>query len=274
MRHIKYLVLVLLAACGGNEGEVSSTELTSSAEGGEYAALGPDGTPTLPLNTQLDVAANTHLREAPSTDARVVMILPQGATVTVVERNLPENGYYRVEYFGRTGWAYGGLMALSIGTASSALTETQKDNILERARRSTGYSYWWGHGRFGCSLAKGNCSGGSHSGSAGADCSGMVAKAWAVPASAPGTCVDGHPYSSTTFATTEIHWNNILRANIERADAFVTRGGGHIMIRAAGSSSTGLPDIIECANCDKGCVHHYRSVSSDEYKVIRRHKEL
>lgn len=101
----------------------------------------------------------------------------------------------------------------------------------------------------------------------------MVAKAWAVPASAPGPCTDGHPYSSTYFATNSDHWRNIARADILRGDAFVLIGGGHIMIRGVGQNSSGEHHIIECAGCVPGCVNHYRSVSSD-YKAIRRDENL
>lgn len=278
MRHYRYLLLVFLAACGGGEREVGGEVLVGSDERVEYAPIGAGGVSSLALNTQLGAEAHVNLREAPSPEARLVMVIPQGATVTVVERTDPENGYYRVDYFGRTGWAYGAWLAPGVGSLSSALTEVQKDNILERARRSDGYSYWWGHGKFGCGLGQGSCSGScpdcSHVGEGGADCSGMVAKAWAVPPSDPGTCVNSHPYSSTYFATESTYWRTIDRANIERADAFVKRGGGHIMIRGSGTSSTGLPFILECSGCSAGCITHYRSVSSDDYKVIRRDENL
>lgn len=279
MRQAKYLVLVMLAACGGGQGEVGSEALVGSEEHAALLPLGPDGSTALALETQLEVAAPINLRDAPRADARVTMVLPEGATVSVIERSEPEQGYYRVEYFGRKGWAYGHHLALpSVGSSASSLSDAQKENILERARSSIGFSYWWGHGRFGCDLGKGDCSGScpgcSHTGPAGADCSGMVAKAWGVPASAPGTCTDGHPYSTAHFADNSYHWSNIARANIEAADAFVTRDQGHIMIRGSGASAAGLPNILECAGCSTGCVRHYRAVSSDDYKVIRRDANL
>lgn len=281
MRHCASLALVFLVACGSNESDVRSEELVGSAEGIEYAPIGLDGSTRFPVDAQLSAEANVNLREAASADSRLIMVIPQGATVAVTERTTPENGYYRVTYFGRTGWAYGAHMALSVGSLSAALTDAQRDNIMGRAQQAVGYSYWWGHGRFGCDLAKGDCNPNagstgcpdcSHSGAAGADCSGMVAKAWAVPASAPGICVDGHPYSSTYFATTELHWNNIAESNIMRADAYVLIGGGHIMIKATGWAADGRPDIIECAGCNSGCIHHYRGVSG--YKALRRHENL
>jgi hypothetical protein len=278
MRHLKYLVLVFLAACGGSESEVNGTELVGAAEGGEYAPLGVDGSTTLAVSTRLSVGAPVNLREAPSQDARLVMILPEGATVTVVERATPENGYYRVSYLGRLGWAYGAYLAPEVGSVSSALTELQRDNIMERAHRADGYSYWWGHGKFGCGLGKGNCSGScpscSHTGEGGADCSGLAAKAWAVPPSAPGTCVDGHPYSSTTFATESYYWRTIDWSNKERADALVLRGGGHIMIKGAGENANGCKWVVECRGCSYGCLANYHCVSSTDYKAIRRDENL
>jgi len=270
-------VLIALAGCGQSN-DVDSNDLFGAEEGMEYPPLGDNGSTTLSVSTELGVYSNVNLRETPSADARVLIVVPKDATVTVVGRTEPENGYYQVDYLGRTGWAYGAYLFVDRSATTSALTDNQRENIMDRARASAGYSYWWGHGRFGCGLAHGNCSGGgcpscSHSGPAGADCSGMVAKAWAVPASAPGTCVDGHPYSSTTFATTTIHWHNIDRSNIQRADAFVLKGGGHIMIRGVGTSSSGQPHIIECSGCAAGCIIHYRSVSSD-FKAIRRNENI
>ncbi|EPX57222.1 putative Membrane Spanning Protein [Cystobacter fuscus DSM 2262] len=272
------MILLLMAACGGEPGGVASQTLVGSDESAELRGLGPDGSTTVALHTELGVGAPINLREAPAPDARILMVLPQGATVTVVERTTPDKGYYRVEYFGRTGWAYGHHLELALVATSSALTDEQQENILERARRSVGYSYWWGGGRFGCDLGRGDCNGScpgcTHVGEGGADCSGMVAKAWAVPASAPGTCVNGHPYSTGDFSGASYHWRTIERANIAPADAFVTRGSGHIMIRGRGVSSAGWPNIIECSGCAAGCIHHYRAVSSDDYKVIRRDAEL
>lgn len=276
------LVLMVLAACGREGNEVTSDVLVGSKEGIEYTPRGTNGSAALAPGTELTVDANVNLREAPAADARVLMVIPADATATIVERTDPENGYYQVDYLGRTGWAYGAYLsayAPVLGSSSSALTDAQRDNILDRANLSVGFSYWWGHGRFGCGLAHGNCSGSgcpdscSHSGSAGADCSGMVAKAWGVPASAAGPCTDGHPYSSTYFATNSDHWSNIARADIQRGDAFVLIGGGHIMIRGVGQNSSGEHHIIECAGCTSGCINHYRTVSSS-YKAIRRDENL
>jgi len=275
-RYTCLVALAILAACGRSGSDVSSEALVGSEEGVQYEPL------AVSANSQLRVDANVNLREAPSADARISMILPVEATVSVTDRTTPENGYYFVSYLGRSGWAYGAYLVPSIvklGTSTAALTDAQRDNILDRANLSMGYSYWWGHGRFGCSVGLGNCSGSgcpdncTHSGEGGADCSGMVAKAWAVPASAPGTCTDGHPYSSTYFATTSLHWHNIDRSNVMRADAFVLKEGGHIMIRGIGESSTGLPKILECKGCQYGCLKSFRSVSTD-FKAIRRNENI
>ena len=70
-----------------------------------------------------------------------------------------------------------------------------RDAILALAKQVPGYSYYWGHGSYRSDgTLVGSCSGScpscTHTGTYGADCSGMVAKAWLVPA-ATRTCSTG-----------------------------------------------------------------------------------
>jgi uncharacterized protein YraI len=50
------------------------------------------------------------LRGGPSAEAESILVMPEGATVTLT-REGAENGYVTVDYDGQTGWAYADLLA-------------------------------------------------------------------------------------------------------------------------------------------------------------------
>ncbi len=50
------------------------------------------------------------LRAGPSTDAAAILVMPEGATVTLTGEGA-ENGYVTVDYGGTRGWAYADLLA-------------------------------------------------------------------------------------------------------------------------------------------------------------------
>jgi len=263
------VALTGLIACGGPQSSVTSNDLVGSDE--TVAFEGIEGTRDVPASTLLEAREAVNLRQSPSIDAPISMVVPEGATMSLLQ-SAPENGFYKVNYQGREGWSYGAYLGVVVlKTASSGLTEAERDNIMERGSLVVGYSYWWGHGRFGCGLGHGSCSGScpscSHSGSAGADCSGFVAKAWDVPWGASGTCTDGHPYSTYTFYDYRYYWSKISRDNATRADAFVHPG--HMFLRRGGGDNWGNIQVYECSGCSTGCVTHYRTAASD-YIVIRR----
>src|SRR5262245_50515733 len=123
-----------------------------------------------------------------------------------------------------------------IATRSDALSTMSPDDIIERAKPAMGYSYWWAHGAWRTDGAQhgscsGNCPSCSHSGSYGADCSGLVAKVWQVPNDIDVTN-DAHPYSTYNFRYESTHWSAVDRSSAQKGDAFVyhTNGAGHTFI--------------------------------------------
>ncbi|HVY49749.1 MAG TPA: SH3 domain-containing protein [Minicystis sp.] len=149
---------------------------------------------------------------------------------------------------------------------------------IARAKSGTGFSYWWGHGRFRpegpTASTKGTCSGScpscSHGGSYGGDCSGYAAKVWEVPSSNTDLTVDEHPYSTSSFNQDTSLWSTVSRSSLKEADALVynTGGEGHIFIYGSGDG-WGSIYAYECKGCSYGCVAGYRTASS-AYHGIRR----
>jgi cell wall-associated NlpC family hydrolase len=150
-------------------------------------------------------------------------------------------------------------------------------NAIARAAASVGFSYYWGGGAWLASGAtssnKGSCSGScpscSHSGSYGADCSGMVAKAWQF---GPKTLeTNAHPYSTSSFVSDAAgKWSTVSRGALHAGDAMVynSGGAGHIVLWEKGDG-WGASTVYECKGCSYGCVHDTRTFSSS-YHGIRR----
>ncbi len=177
------------------------------------------------------------------------------------------------------------LLAVSFLSAVSCLTTSggaradcpvmTREQIANLAQSAMGYSYWWGHGRWRMDgTSHGSCSGScpdcTHTGSYGADCSGLAGKVWQVPRASDVT-EDYHPYSTTNFRNDTTYWTQVSRGStMYRGDAVVynSNGSGHIMIYDSGNA-WGTPVVWECKGCSYGCVHGTHSVSSS-YIGIRR----
>jgi hypothetical protein len=164
--------------------------------------------------------------------------------------------------------------ALLLARPAFAIQEMTRQQVIDIAQTARGYSYWWGHGRWRSDGAyHGSCSGTcprcSHSGSYGADCSGMVAKAWQVP-SPTSIDVNSHPYSTYQFRYGMNHWTRIDRGSVQKADALVYRSknGGHVFLYDH-ADPWGMMWAYECKGCAAGCVLNLRSAGS-AYVAIRR----
>ncbi|MGI5864425.1 MAG: thrombospondin type 3 repeat-containing protein [Myxococcales bacterium] len=176
------------------------------------------------------------------------------------------------------------LLVLAVFAAPSAargaLQEMTRAEIIARAEHSVGYSYWWGGG---CWREDGTCSGActpncsgcgcpncSHAPAPagcteyGADCSGMVNKAWALPGTGDSlsTCAHG-PYSTSSYMGSSSNWSAVDRGALLPADALVynTDGSGHIILFAEGNGWGNLW-AYECKGCGYGCVYNLRTASS------------
>jgi hypothetical protein len=158
--------------------------------------------------------------------------------------------------------------------ASASPAPMTRAELINLAKSGVGYSYYWGHGSWRDDETQiGSCSGScpscTHTGSYGADCSGLAAKVWQVPSPSPIT-TDLHPYATTNFLNDMTWWSEIDRGAAQLADALVynVNGAGHIFIYESGDA-WGSMWAYECKGCSYGCVHDLRTASSS-YIAIRR----
>ncbi|RME79134.1 MAG: hypothetical protein D6785_11455 [Planctomycetota bacterium] len=153
------------------------------------------------------------------------------------------------------------LLAISFQSSLSASIPTvTRKQILDYAKTAVGSWYSWG----GDKWDPNNRSWG------GADCSGLVIKAWMIPYKAPYTKSVGHPYSTWHFYHQSIYWYRISRSSILPGDAYVRRTskGGHMFIYA-GKDSWGKAMFYEAPRRGVRIRYGTRSVTSD-YVVVRR----
>ena len=270
-----------LAGCApSGTGDVDSGELVGADEtvsanedpiSGDYA-----------VGSTLVSTTGVNLRSSPSTSAKVLHVVPSGASVSL-EVSAPSNGFYKVKHGGVVGWSFGKYYTLqSSGNGGNnpppPPASDARANALARAKDAVGYSYWWGHGRFSTtaptSSTKGSCSGScpscSHKGQFGGDCSGLAAKVWQVPSTNTVLSDDEHPYSTVDFDKDSSKWSTVSRGSVQPADAMVynSSGHGHIFVYAKGDG-WGSMYAYECKGCADGCVYDLRTASS-AYHAIRR----
>lgn len=241
---------------------------------------------SVPNGSTLRTTANLNLRSGASTGHRVLVTMPRGATVTVVNGNPSNSVWYNVRFGSTTGWAHGGYMDRvstgggTGGGSTGGISGSGRDRAMSVARSGVGFSYWWGGGAWdpngATSSNRGSCSGSCpncrHSGQYGADCSGYVAKVWAVPSSNTDIRRNTHPYSTADFISTNSRypWRRVNRSNVVRGDALVYRSGGagHIVVYDSGSA-WGQMWMYEARGCSTGIVRNLRSLGS-QYVAIRR----
>lgn len=283
------LFAALFAVASLAVGCTPGTELDQEALQGADESVDSEAalTGSVPVGSTLKTTADLNLRKGPSTSKSIMYTMPEGSTVTV-ESATPSNGFYKVKHNGTIGFAYGAYLKLVSPPDDADVPEdadepapapsSKRAQAIARAKKTVGFSYWWGHGRFAESGAtasnKGKCTGScpncSHTGSYGGDCSGMVAKVWQVPSSNTSMSVDSHPYSTADFDDDTSQWFTVSRANLKQADAMVYRsnGAGHIFIYGSGDG-WGSMYAYECKGCSAGCIEGYRTASS-AYHGIRR----
>jgi hypothetical protein len=242
----------------------------------------PPANETFAATSQAKTTANLNLRKSASTSAAVLLVIPSGATVTVLNAT-QTNGFLNVQYNGTAGWGYASYLAPITSGGSGTPTAGDPNgpanvpNAIARAAASVGFSYYWGGGAWlasgPTSSTKGSCSGScpscSHSGKYGADCSGMVAKAWEFGPKDLAT--NSHLYSTGDFVSSRAGmWSIVSRSSIKKGDALAynTGGAGHIVLWESGDG-WGASTVYECRGCAYGCVHDTRTFSTT-YKGVRR----
>lgn len=175
--------------------------------------------------------------------------------------------------------AIGAGLAVLLGPAGAGAAPPweSREDILCRVNSAVGFSYWWGNscwcasgcnrntscGAGGCS---GSCPGCNHWGSYGADCSGLVNKAWQVPgAQTLSSCSHG-PYTASSYTASATWWTRISRSSLQPADALAS--SSHVMIFDSGDPWGWLVSY-EARGCSYGIVHNSRTCSS-AYSGARR----
>ncbi len=276
------------AACGvGIAENVSSVELVGVDDSQPLPTpvtpSDPDVVPEpIATGTQLVTTADLNLREGPSSNDNILVVMPKGSEVTTVDDKGPQNGWYNVAFNGLVGWASASYLKPSVppvaSTPDAPSDATARDAAIARAQKAVGFSYWWGHGRWleagPTASTKGSCTGScpncSHSGSYGADCSGYVAKVWQVPSSNTDVSKDSHPYATFHFEVDSAQWAGVPRGSILKGDAMVyhSGGAGHIFLYEK-SDPWGSFWAYEARGCSYGIVHNLRTAGS-QYKAIRR----
>jgi cell wall-associated NlpC family hydrolase len=283
-------------ASAAGEGDVAEENLMSEGDVGDDGPIGDaidadeplvaaDDSEAIPESTEILASAtavttaNLNLRKGPGTSYAVLAVIPKGSTVTLLSLT-KKNAFYDVRWNGITGWSHSSYLRAGSAPAPAPVDVNgppSPANAIARAKTSVGFSYWWGGGAWLASGAtssnKGRCSGScpscSHSGSYGADCSGMVGKAWQFGVKT--LSVSSHPYSTASFVHDAAgKWRTVSRGALHAGDALVynSGGGGHIVIWEKGDG-WGSSTVYECKGCSYGCVHDTRTFSS-AYHAIRR----
>ena len=241
----------------------------------------PDTSQVMAATTKARTTANLNLRKSASTSSSILAVIPSGTIVSLAS-STPTGGFYKVTYNGMTGYAHSGYLTpvSSGGGGGGGAVDVDGPaspaNAIARAKAAVGFSYWWGGGAWlesgATSSNRGSCSGScpscSHSGRYGADCSGLVAKAWQFGSKS--LSANSHPYSTADFVVNASgRWSTVSRSSLRAADALVYRSGGagHIALYEKGDG-WGAPTVYECRSCSYGCVYNARSFSG--YKGIRR----
>lgn len=85
---------------------VEDSELTGVAETGEEI------TTRYPAGTTARTTAALNLRTGPSTSNRILLVIPSGATVRLVD-GVPQSGWYRVTFNGQTGFSFGQYLTVT-----------------------------------------------------------------------------------------------------------------------------------------------------------------
>ncbi len=93
-----------LMGCSAATGDDEETIVGEDEDGVDFE--GESVTVPVPSGTQLKATANVNIRSGASTGYKILKVIPNGATVTVVN-GTPNGAWYNVKYAGVTGWSHG-----------------------------------------------------------------------------------------------------------------------------------------------------------------------
>lgn len=277
---------VLMTGCSAVDPNGSASGVGDVGDNGDGPLVGADDSTAtaasdLTAGQALTTTANLNLRKGPGTTYAVIVVIPSGASVKLLDATA-QNGFLNISWNGNNGWSSGTYLKSTTTQQPPPPTTDPNgppspDNAIARAALSVGFSYWWGGGAWlstgvtngTAGTCSGSCPSCSHTGQYGADCSGMVAKAWQFGTVALN--VDSHPYSTSSFVNdVSGKWSTVSRGSLKAGDALVynSGGSGHIVLWESGDG-WGSSTVYECKGCSYGCVHDTRTFSS-AYHGIRR----
>ena len=242
-------------------------------DGGTDAGTATDGGVTIGIQAgdEIGATSDVNLRTGPGTANPVILVIPRTG---VSKASASESGgWVKAVYAAREGYTSAKYQEIVPPGSGADLGST----FIARGKQSVGFDYWWGHGAWSTDATTqpggtctGSCPSCTHTGTMGADCSGMVAKAWLVPASNWSYTTDAHPYSTYNFYNETTYWKPITRDLLQKGDAMVYRdsSAGHVFLYESGDP-WGNITAIECKGCAIGCVRDVRTAGTI-YKAIRR----
>jgi hypothetical protein len=170
------------------------------------------------------------------------------------------------------------LLALSVSTTGRAGPPSEPaEAIVCRGASAEGFSYEWGGECWcgnGCKPDLATCSAGTctplsangcpdctHSGKYGADCSGLVSKAWQVPNPHAVDACDVDRYGASDFTEDHAYWDPVSMNSLKPADAVAS--SSHAILVLGAKDAQGEHEVIEAKGCKYGIVRHSRTFSSD-----------
>ena len=265
-RSLSTLASVVLVALGGASGLVGCAGGASGAgaAAADDSSTSESSTSALssgePVGSTLRTVANLNLRSGAGTDHSVILVIPDGATVTL-KATTPIRGWYNVSYNGHLGYSAGQYLVLSEssgggsgsgggggGTTSTAATKRAESWV------AAGMPYCGGVNFGSDSICGGTCkrygaADTSAWNSYRSDCSGLVSYAWGL--AAPGLTTSGFaPYDSS--ASYEIDGSQL-----EPGDALNSAPEEHIILFAGWANrAEGQANIIEEYNCGHDATAH------------------
>lgn len=273
-----------LVGCAGTAGDTAADSELLAGGNEDTATMSSELSGGVAIGSTLKTTSSLNLRTGAGMDFRVRLVIPQGATVTTINRSTPDGSWYNIRYNGIEGWAHGGYLTLVSSpsptqpTTPTTPVSSARDQAINRAKGAVGFGYRWGKGRWipngVTSSNKGVCTGScpncTYRGEYGADCSGFVAKVWTVPSSNNVMTTESHPYSTWDFNRANSQWSVVSRSSLKKADALVYNDGsaGHVLIYESGDG-WGSVWSYEARGCAYGIVHNLRTVGS-AYKGIAR----
>jgi uncharacterized protein YraI len=87
----------------------------------ELATLESELTGSVAVGSKLKTTAGLNLRTGPGTGYAVILVIPQGGTVTVAQSS-PQNSFYKVTYGTKTGWAHGGYLVTTTSSTTVSVS--------------------------------------------------------------------------------------------------------------------------------------------------------